>query len=145
VIRRSGFTLVEILIVLAILGITAAAVVPAFTRVAAEDDVTRASREIEAVLLRARATALDRATRVEVGFVPELGRYWIRDGGGEPIDSGTIVMPGGSRMSSNVARPRFYLSPAGVIDGDSIAVLGSGGARAISIDRWTGSIHVATR
>lgn len=38
-----GFTLAEIVVVLAILGITAAVVVPAFTRLAPDDDLSRAA------------------------------------------------------------------------------------------------------
>ena len=140
-----GFTLVEILVVLAILGITAAAVVPALARATAEDDVTRTVRDVERVLLLARTRALEQATRVDITIVPEQGRYWIRSADGEPIDSGTIALVGASRLYSENARPRFRFSPAGIIDADPLAVLGTGGARAISIDRWTGAVHVDAR
>lgn len=142
-----GFTLVEILVVLAILGITAAAVVPALARATTDDDVARAARDFERVAVAARTTALERATPVDVTVIPESGRYWVRllDDGGTTIDSGTIVLDHGTRLRSLVSRPRMRFGPLGTADGDSLIVLGGGGARALVLDRWTGGIRVEPR
>lgn len=141
-----GFTLLEILVVLAILGITAAAVVPALTRATEEDDVTRTARGVEALLIDARARALARAAPVEVELVPEQARYWMRAAGdGAILDSGTLVLAGGSRLHSAAARPLFRFGPTGLTDGDSLIVLGAAGARALFVDRWTGAIRVQAR
>jgi type II secretion system protein H len=142
-----GFTLVEILVVIAILGITAAAVVPALARATTEDDVTRAARAFERVAVAARTTALERATPVDLTLVPESGRYWVRllDEGGAAIDSGTIVLEHGTRLRSPVPRPRIRFGPLGTADGDSLIVLGASGAQALVLDRWTGGIRVEPR
>ncbi len=131
--------------VLAILGITAVAVVPALARATEEDDVTRTAREVERVLLAARATALERAERVEVAWIPEQGSYWIQASDGQLLDSGRIALAGTSRIQSLVPRPRFQFNAGGTVDADSLLVLGAAGARALVIDRWTGAIHVDPR
>jgi len=64
---------------------------------------------------------------------------------GATIDSGTIVLEHGTRLRSPVARPRFRFGPLGTADGDSLIVLGTGGARALVIDRWTGGIRAEPR
>ncbi len=142
-----GFTIVEILVVLAILGITAAAVVPALARATEEDDVTATARGVERVLLAARTTALERAARIDVELIPlpEGARYWVHTQGGALLDSGTIVLAGSSRIQSPVPRPRFRFGPTGIVDGDSLLVLGTAGARVLVIDRWTGAIRVDAR
>ncbi len=141
-----GFTIVEILVVLAILGLTAAAVVPALARATEEDDVTATARGVERVLLAARTTALERAARIDVELIPlpEAARYWVHKGGAL-LDSGTIVLAGSSRIQSPVPRPRFRFGPTGIVDGDSLLVLGTAGARVLVIDRWTGAIRVDAR
>jgi len=140
-----GFTIVEILVVLAILGITAAAVVPALARATEEDDVTRTARDVERMLVAARDRALARAERVEVALIPEQGRYWIRGSDGQVLDSGVIAFAAASRVQSNAVRPRFQFNADGTVDADSLLVLGAAGARALVIDRWSGAIRVDPR
>jgi len=143
-----GFTLIEMLVVLAILGITAAAVVPAFARATQEDEITRATREVEEVLLRARATALARAVTVRVTLVPATGRYWAAlesADDGMPLDSGVVDLTGGVRLQSPGDRATMRFGQLGVVDGDSLMVLGPTGAMALVLDRWTGEVHAQVR
>jgi prepilin-type N-terminal cleavage/methylation domain-containing protein len=145
---RGGFTLAEMIVVLTILGITAAAVVPAFTRAVDEEPVTVAARRLERILLDARVAALTRAVAVRVALVPETGRYVVyEEGAGAAIvlDSGSMTLAPGLRLWSAAARPTIRFSPVGVADGDSLLVLGSTGARALVISRWTGAVHADAR
>ncbi len=131
---QGGFTLAEVIVVLAILGITAAVVVPAFTRAIDDDPVTAAARAMEQVLEQARATALTRAVGVRGIIVPETG-----------LDSGAVPIGPGVRLSSATVRPSFWFSRIGVAQGDSLLVLGASGARALVLDRWTGGARVERR
>jgi prepilin-type N-terminal cleavage/methylation domain-containing protein len=140
-----GFTLAEIIVVLAVLGITAAVVVPAFTRLAPDDDETRAAAQLDGLVARARSTALQRATAVEVTLIPQSGRYWVRLGDGTPLDSGDIVLGPSVTLNSPVPRPRVRFSRLGVVDADSLVVLGPTGARLLGFDRWTGDARVEPR
>ncbi len=146
--ERRGFTLAEMIVVLVILGITAAAVVPAFTRALDDDPVTAASRDLERILLAARGTALARGVPIRVAFVPESGRYWVYEEVGDTrtaLDSGAVALAAGTRLWSAAVRPAIRFSPLGVADGDSLLVLGAAGARAIVVARWTGEVHAEAR
>lgn len=142
--RPRGFTLVEILVVLAILGITAAAVAPALARVTADDPTSRTARAVEQLLSGAQTSALERATPLSL-VMTEQGRWWIRGSQDATIDSGTIMLAEGTRLQSPGARLTFRFSATGAVDGDSLAVIGPTGARALILDRWTGGIRVQAR
>src|SRR5258706_12315376 len=73
-----GFTLVEIVVVLAILGITAAAVVPAFARIAPDDELTRATRRLDNLIATARAAAPGRPAAGVAAFGPDAALNRIR-------------------------------------------------------------------
>jgi prepilin-type N-terminal cleavage/methylation domain-containing protein len=141
---KRGFTLVEVVVVIAILGITAAAVVPALARATAEDDLTRGARALGEVLDAARTRALERAISVRVAFVPETGRYWVT-AAEQVLDSGAFALDPAVRLQSPSARPTFRFDPLGTADGDSVLLVGSSGARALNLDRWTGELRAPAR
>lgn len=68
-----SFTLLELLAVVAIIGILTALVVPAFTHIKDASDVTNAAYTIKAVLEQARNEALISNTYTWVGFFEENG------------------------------------------------------------------------
>jgi len=141
---RRGFTLAEMLIVIVILGITAAAVVPAIARTVTVDEVTQVTRRIELILNAARTRALEQATSIAVTLAPESGRYWVRDRD-RVLDSGTIALDPGVTLWSTAVRPNVLFSSLGSAQGDSIFVRGPTGAAAIRLDPWTGVLHAAAR
>jgi prepilin-type N-terminal cleavage/methylation domain-containing protein len=69
--RTVGFTLVELLSVLAIISVLTAVAIPAFTSVKDADSVSNASYAVSGVLQRARAYAAAHNTYVWVGFYEE--------------------------------------------------------------------------
>jgi len=69
--RNAGFSLVELLCVLAIMSLITAIAVPAFTTVKDADNVTNASYTVSITLQRARTYAMAHNTYVWVGFYEE--------------------------------------------------------------------------
>src|SRR5882762_6833374 len=69
--RRSGFTLLELLIVVGIIGLLMVLLAPAFTTIKGGSDVTSAAYTIKGVLDTARTYAKANNTYVWVGFYEE--------------------------------------------------------------------------
>jgi prepilin-type N-terminal cleavage/methylation domain-containing protein len=75
--RRRGFTLVEVVVVLGILALVAAFTVPAFLRDVEPDDMTRAERRVEALFRLARDSAIRGGVPVTVVIDSVSGRVWL--------------------------------------------------------------------
>ena len=139
-----GFTLAEIVVVLALLGIMAAVAVPAFTRLDAEDDATRGAADVVRVLHAARRMALERAVTATVLVDPTNRHYWVSlgDSTGQ-ADSGTLDLARGVTLLGPVPRARFVFQPNGAVVGDSLFLRGPARTAVVTVDRWTGDVHVA--
>jgi prepilin-type N-terminal cleavage/methylation domain-containing protein len=88
--RSSGFTLLELLIVLSIVGLLLGLIAPAFTTVKSSGDVTSAAYTIKGVLDTARTYAKANSTYTWVGFFEED----VSQGATSPATGGTgrVVM-----------------------------------------------------
>jgi type II secretion system protein H len=145
-VRRAGFTLVEVVVVLAIIGIIAAVTAPAFVsaRVGSEP-LTDAAVETRRVLERARSTALARGAAVVVTIDRRTARYRVdlenADGRELIADSAIALAP---TVSIGVAsrQLRLRIEPTGTTWGDSVVLTSRGRAAIVSADRWSGEIRV---
>src|SRR2546421_468490 len=69
--NQSGFTLIEMMVVIAIIAILMALIAPAFTSLKGASDVTSAAYTIKGVLDQARTYAMANSTYTWVGFYEE--------------------------------------------------------------------------
>lgn len=137
---RRGFTLAELVAVLAILAIAAAAATPAITPFIG-DEAEGTTEALARVLRSARATALKEARTTAVVLNPESGRYTVAISGSEPA-AGVLPLREGVHLQGAEPRIRFDFAPSGPGTGGPVTVQEPGRTTVVSIDRWTGEIHV---
>jgi prepilin-type N-terminal cleavage/methylation domain-containing protein len=141
-----GLTLVEVVVVLAIVGISAAVALPALGGLVAADPSPAAP--LARLLDRSRRTAMERALPVTVTLLPATGRYWVWADSAETragLADGTLALGPGVRLAARDRRVRIRFDPAGRADGDSVAVWSAEGADLVTVDPWTGVVHVTAR
>ena len=131
--RDAGFTLVELLVVLAIVGMALAVAVPLLARHVTGASLNAASSEIRAALRGARSTAIAEDRPVIFRGDPG-GGYWLdRQHFTLPLMNGTqplrVAVQGGVQIS-------FY--PSGGSSGGRIRVLSGSAQREIAVDMLTG-------
>jgi type II secretion system protein H len=142
-----GFTLIELIVVLFILGLVAGAVAPAFLAGQRQGQETEAADRVEALLRRARKLSLERGAAVSLSLNVSSGAYIIRlENAGTKLveESGTLSLPAGATLSApqQIVEGRFW--PDGSADLPTLTAIQNGRARVISTDRWSGRIG-ATR
>jgi general secretion pathway protein H len=131
--RDPGFTLIEVVIVLAIIGLSLAMILPLVSRHATGAALNAATAEIRAALRGARSTAIVEDRPVVFQGDPG-GGYWLdRNHFALPLMNGTqplrVAIAGGERIS-------FY--PSGGSSGGRIFVSSGSAEREISVDTLTG-------
>ena len=146
---RHAHTLWEVLVVLTLLGAIAALVVPSlsFGRSRA-DDVTDTTRDLVALLERGRFIALERGTAVDLRLDPVGGRAWIFALDHDTlhlVEATTFTRIAAVEIRGDGLRPRYLYSPTGTISGAPITVRGLGGFRRLTVEPWSGGVHVVSR
>lgn len=141
-----GFTLVEVLVVLVILGIGAAVVVPALPRIAEEDPLARSAEEVTLLLRRARRTALERGAPVALTVDTQASRYWVEiyeKMEWRPLVEDQVVLSPGVSLTAETGRARLVFRPDGSAQGDPLGVRDGGRGTRIAVDLWLGDARAA--
>ncbi len=141
---RSGFTLVEILVVLMMLAIAAAVTVPAF-RPPAERSAGAAARALREVYADARSQAARRGVAVVVEIRTATGEWRLiadPEDGTAPrtLEVGTLPLPAEGRLSGGrdgTARAAF--TPLGRARADRVTITEGEVRHEVSVDGWTGA------
>ncbi len=139
-VRRSrGFTLIELIVVLAIIGIVVGVTVPlGFKRVPGAA-ITAAAGEIRAALRGARATAIAEGRRIVFRGDP-AGGYWL-DRRYHPLAAtaqGVGALGVGALRVAIAGAAHIDFFPSGRSSGGRILVDGTAGRREIAVDAITG-------
>lgn len=139
--RRGGFSLLELILVLAIAGLSVLVVLPSFTVALESAKLRGGTGEVRAVLALARTMAVSEGRTRFVAFDLDRGEYGI-EGAGE-----RRVLPEGIRFSSvrfglaEPARrtPRIRFSPDGCSEEAEVFLSAAGGgALRVAVDPLTG-------
>jgi type II secretion system protein H len=141
---RRGFSLIEIVVVLLILGLVAAVTVPAFLSRAEPDAIARAAQDVTSVLERARRTAVERGVNTAVRLDPKSLRYDVSADSGtarQSLAQGTMAMPPGTETIAERDRLAFVFTPDGRATSDALSLrLGTSVVR-ILVDPWRGDVR----
>jgi general secretion pathway protein H len=128
--RRDGFTLLEMVVVLVILGLVLGLVIARGPMHSARLDVEAVTRDLAGALrlARSRAMASDRPVAVVLA-----ANYYRTDG------SATYRLPADVTLAGNAV---IRFAPDGSSSGGSIAVQGTTSRITIAVDWLTGRVHV---
>ena len=144
--RSSGFTLVELIVVLAILAGLTALVAPSFSRTVASARLRSAASDVRSTLARGRALAVATARERTVAFDLSRGEFGV-DNEAVRLLPETIrlraVLPGEERKERGNVRVRFF--PDGSGEAAEITVTAEdGGALRVTVDPLTGLSEAGT-
>lgn len=143
--RSAGYTVIELLVVLAILAAVAGLVAPSFVRPAGNQDLMAATIDLAASLRLARAAA--RAGNAEQALVIDLAarRYWaagvVPPRAISPALDLVVDVPDGERLPGAAGRLRFFAD--GSASGGTIGLRRGNHAASIVVDWLNGDVRVA--
>jgi type II secretion system protein H len=142
---QSGFTLLELVVVLVIVGVLSAVTIPAFSAGPPDDPAAVGTSEVVRLLRSARSHALGRAQPVTLRIDARTRMFVLAT---ETADSiveiaqGIVTLPLGISLGAASATAQFRFASTGAARGDTLFVRGGGPAVAVWVDRWTGAPHV---
>jgi prepilin-type N-terminal cleavage/methylation domain-containing protein len=135
-----GFTLLELMMVLVLLAITAAAAAPAFLGKHTMSPERRTAVSLAVALVRTRDAARERGASATLVLAPSNGRYWIT--ADDSSETGVIPLADGVRFT-DAANDRIAcrFEAAGPATACTITVHGARNV-SVRVDGWSGEIRV---
>lgn len=143
---RAGFTLIELVVVLVLIGITMAVVVPAIWQASTSDTANTLAAPVVSLLRYAQRTAAQQNDVVTVGIDPSTNAYEVRAARTDSVlAAGHFAFASAAHFLADSARLRVMFKPAGGADADSLVLSDANGIVDVRIDPWSGTIDVAHR
>ena len=140
-VRRGGFTLLEVVVVLAIAGVLLAVVAPALLREARSSDPLAASADsVVRLLAHARRAAEGVGAPVELVIDPARRRWRARGG---PVDTAGVIALHEGVILGGGERLRLRFDPRGPATGDAIVLRDGARALVVRAEPWTAATAVA--
>ena len=144
--RRHGFTLLELIVVMAILAALAALVAPSFSRTVESARLRTAASDVRATLARGRALAVAAARERDVAFDLSRGEFGVDNEAvrrvPETIRLGA-VLSGEDRRDRGRVRVRFFPDGSGE-EAEITVTAEDGGALRVTVDPLTGMSEAGT-
>lgn len=138
--RRTGFTLLELLVVLVLFAITAAAAVPAFLAERAGGAERDAATSLAMALTRVRDGARASGAPATLVLAPAEGRMWLvwRD---STVVEQIPVTPGVQLAAQKSERMECRFTPSGTATSFVVTIIGRR-TLAVRVDGWSGEITI---
>jgi prepilin-type N-terminal cleavage/methylation domain-containing protein len=146
--KRRGFTLMEMVLVLLILGIIFVMVVPSVTSIGRDPEEGKPWKEIADLLRSSRDLALKNAVTVRLVLDPQSGRYQADTAGargGGLAYEGELSVGMAMYVEADSARAKFVFRPDGSAFADSLIVRQMGYATKVWVDPYTGEVLIEDR
>ena len=142
-----AFTLVELLVVMGVISLLAAAVVTGFNEIGRARGVTEAAYQIASAVELCRSEAVSRQTYVWLGFQPQtnagsadlrLGMVYSMDGSSTNTNSTNLMPLGKALLIQSVALAPVNTSIATNFSGVDLSTVGAGMSFIIGTNKFTG-------
>jgi general secretion pathway protein H len=141
---RAGFTLAELLVVMAILAMVSGLAMPLLARQFRAGEMQQAASQIAAILREARILAIGQNRRVMVEFNSATGTISLDGKAGRGQIPASLAA---TIVSARALRPgdtsQFFFLPDGGASGGSITLRGENEAMVINVNWVTGQVSQA--
>lgn len=147
-IGNSAFTLIEIMIVVAIIGLLAAMGMPSLAKALQKEGMRKAVSDVQDVFFTARERAIISNQKVAAVFYPKERRFEVEGGGGGHSGKTTsATLPAGVEFAMlDIFRQdyvqsdwaRIFFNPDGTSDEAVVVLISKGRAQKITLEYATG-------
>jgi type IV fimbrial biogenesis protein FimT len=146
-IGRRGFTLLEMIVVLAIMGVAAGLVAPALVSFGAQQPAGSADALL-ALLRDARLFAIQHNDLVTLRLDPTTLEYEADTSGvfgTGVLAMGKLDLGGALSLSTDQPRLRYVFQPTGAAFADTVLIHGGDRAQWVGVDSWSGVASAQAR
>ncbi len=145
--RRPGFTLLEMAIVLAIMAVSAMLVAPAIARMG-QGKPPQVGEDVVKLLHDARKIAIERNETVTLRLDPTSARYradTVGVAGSGELGEGALTLDAQESLVTELPRLVYVFRPTGATLADTVMVRGAGGSALVWVDAWNGVAYASPR